>query len=78
MAISFGRLGNGWTGQESSGELAKVQHVPYRRALKHERKTSNQKLTDYGTLGTNSALPKRSHTLRLSNSFDRTTTHRQR
>ena len=74
MAISFGGLGNGVDFGQVVSELAKVQRLPI-DALNAKKKDLQTKLTDYGTLGNKLlALQSAANALRLTNSFDRTTT----
>ncbi|CAE6776568.1 MAG: flagellar filament capping protein FliD [Nitrospira sp.] len=74
MAISFGGLGNGVDFGQVVTELAKVQRLPI-DALTAKKKDLQTKLTDYGTLGNKLlALQSAANALRLSSSFDRTTT----
>lgn len=74
MAISFGGLGNGVDFGQVVSELAKVQRLPI-DALNAKKKDLQTKLTDYGTLGNKLlALQSAANALRLSTSFDRTTT----
>ncbi len=74
MAISFGGLGNGVDFGQVVTELAKVQRLPI-DALTAKKKDLQTKLTDYGTLGNKLlALQSAANALRLSSSFDRSTT----
>ncbi len=74
MAISFGGLGNGVDFGQVVSELAKVQRLPI-DALNAKKTNLQTKLTDYGTLGNKLlALQSAANAIRLSTSFDRTTT----
>ena len=74
MAISFGGLGNGVDFGQVVSELAKVQRLPI-DALNTKKTNLQSKLTDYGTLGDKLlALQSAANAIRLSTSFDRTTT----
>ncbi len=73
-AISFGGLGNGIDFGQVVDQLVKAQRFPIDRL--NENKTKLQtKLTDYGSLGTKLlSLQSASDALRLSTSFDRSST----
>lgn len=72
--ISFGGLGNGLDFGQVVAQLVKVAHLPVDR-LTEQKGTLSSKSTDYATLSTKLiALQGAADKLRLSTSFDRTTT----
>lgn len=72
--ISFGGLGNGLDFGQVVDQLVKVAHLPVDR-LTEKKGVLNSKSTDYATLSTKLiALQGAADKLRLSTSFDRTTT----
>ena len=72
--ISFGGLGNGLDFGQVVDQLVKVAHLPVDR-LTEKKGTLSSKSTDYATLSTKLiALQGAADKLRLSTSFDRTTT----
>jgi flagellar hook-associated protein 2 len=74
MAISFGGLGNGVDFGQVVSELVKVQRQPIDK-LNADKQNLQKKLDDYGQLGTKLlALQSAANQLRLSSSFDQTTT----
>lgn len=72
--ISFGGLGNGLDFGQVVDQLVKVAHLPVNR-LTEKKAALNSKSTDYATLSTKLiALQSAADKLRLSTSFDRTST----
>jgi flagellar hook-associated protein 2 len=70
MAISFGGLGNGVDFGQVVSELVKVQRIPIDK-LTSNKQTLQNKLTDYGSLGTKLlALQSAANKLRLPSTFD--------
>lgn len=73
-SISFGGLGNGLDFGQVVAQLVQLQRLPIDR-LSQARQTLQTKLTEYGTLGTKLlALQSAADSLRLSSSYDRSTT----
>ncbi len=73
-AISFGGLGNGLDFGQVVDQLVKVARLPVDR-LNEKKASLNSKSTDYATLSTKLiALQSAADKLRLSTSFDRTST----